>query len=85
MPTKTDSQIHCRQCGGTGRQSMPEHFRETFGIVKRLRNATAESVANALKWEGSVNAMNNRLEAMREAGLLTRSKRGRNFFYVPAK
>lgn len=76
--------IACHCCNGTGKTRLGEELWEVLHHVRYFRTATALDVANALAWNGSVTAMNNRLENLMNLGFLKRRKDGRAWRYEAA-
>ena len=76
--------VECHHCKGTGKLPLSEELSEVFEHVRYFKTSTAQDLANALAWNGSVTAMNNRLEDLMNLGLLKRFKDGRRWRYEAA-
>ena len=75
--------IECRSCGGSGYIEMPEELWIVLFALDGHPN-TAAVVLESLNNMGeyiSVNAVNNRLERLRDYGFLIRKKMGRSWVY----
>lgn len=69
--------IPCRHCEGSGKETLPEPLRQTLMKLGKKR-ATSED----LREEGVTReAINNRLEQLRELGFVSREREGRFFLY----
>jgi hypothetical protein len=70
--------IPCRKCHGEGVIPMPQHLFETLTEVRG--ETTTEDLAEK---NSSItrNGFNNRLEALRKLGLLTRTRCGKEWIY----
>jgi len=75
--------IKCTRCNGTGSHPLSEQLAEVFALFKGARQFSAEEARDELGLEEvtTVGAMNNRLEDLRGAGLLNRTKKSRTYFY----
>lgn len=85
MKAATPPIVPCNKCQGTGRHALSDCLWETLQAVRRAKFATAIDLLRAMKWQGAVTALNNRLEDLRELGLLKRERRGKFYFYSPSK
>lgn len=74
--------MKCPNCAGTGRSSLPEALQETFdAIPKRGRQFRASDIQALVPGAVTVNAINNRLEALRDLGFLQRERWGKYWLY----
>lgn len=86
MPVmSTATKIKCPKCRGTGRADLTYELQNTLDVVRMLKTATSEKIAERLKWPGSPTAINNRLDNLLKLGLVTRVRTGKWFAYSVAK
>lgn len=62
--------ITCQHCRGEGERELNGALLETYMAVKRLGTPTANEVRTDLKYEGHPSAINHRINALVESGLL---------------
>lgn len=77
--------ITCPTCKGTGTSTLTKELRETFSMFDAKSRLTAKQVHETTTEELTLPAVNNRLETLRNLGLLDRVKDGRSFKYFLAK
>lgn len=75
-------EMECQACGGSGKQSLSDELFSTFQAIGH--GATAETILKKLTDEVGTTAINNRLERLRAAGFLTRTKIGKFWRYSKA-
>lgn len=75
--------INCQSCGGSGRVSLSAEMLETYEFVKLHPGCTAIDLSNkfdkAKKFHPTM--FNNRLERLRESGLVRRDRDGVKWLY----
>lgn len=74
-------EVTCTKCNGTGKRRLSKHLMEAFHVVSYKGEATAADVHAALDETVILTAINNRLEDLRELGMLTVKKRGKQNLY----
>lgn len=80
--------VVCAKCKGTGRTKLSNELLAVLTLVRKHHGGiTARLVCTELDPKGSFNvtAFNNRLEDLRAFGLVTRTKRSREWVYLPAR
>ena len=75
--------VTCHHCDGSGKLPLTEEMWETLTMLRNMKAAHAEMVADAMKWPGHVTAINNRLVKLMELGFLRRHKAGKMYVYSP--
>lgn len=73
--------IECPTCAGTGRAPMPEALQETLDVLPKRGTFTAADIQTKIPSTVTINAVNNRLEALRELGMLKRERNGKFWNY----
>lgn len=73
--------VECSSCHGSGRVPIPDHFQEIMKILSNRKAATVEAIHKKIKDEVTQNAVANRLMDMKHAGLVTRVRKGKVFYY----
>ncbi len=79
---KTPTMIECPTCKTPAKVPLGDELQATLDRIKPKMAFTAAQLHEKSKDCVSVNAMNNRLEKLRELSLLTRTRRGRNWLYA---
>lgn len=74
-------EVTCTKCNGTGTRRLSKHLMDTFHVVSYKGEATAADVHAALDETVILTAINNRLEDLRELGLLTVRREGKQKIY----
>ncbi len=78
-------EVTCSKCKGTGKRRLSRHLMETLNHVSIVGEATAEDIAARLPDDIGTTAVNNRLEDLREMGLLKRRRDKRFWVYSCAE
>lgn len=73
--------IPCPTCKGEARVPISDELMEVLLFIRRRTGADAQTVFDKLGAKISISGINNRLEYLREIGLLRRERRGRRWFY----
>lgn len=73
--------IECPTCSGTGRAPLPEAIQETLDILPKRGQFTAADIQPKVPGTVTVNAINNRLEYLRDLGILKRERNGKFWNY----
>lgn len=83
MSKHTATEVPCPACEGSGRVPLDGRSQAVYDLIaKGRRRWTAADVLTALGHDDvHVTAINNRLEKMRTAGLLSRERKGRRMYY----
>lgn len=80
--TPADIQVPCSLCRGTGKKKLAGPLADTFSLFPhQSTRLTAEQICAKLGNDVNVTAMNNRLEKLRQLGLLDRFRAGHAFVY----
>lgn len=74
--------VCCPKCNGDGKIPMPDELWEVLNVLRWHGPKCAEQVALEVDWFGHQTAINNRLEALRDMGLVKREKKGRMWMYA---
>lgn len=82
---KPPVKIICPQCDGSGMVRLSELLMDTLYVVRQRPGCDAKEVKLCLDTTNDfhVTAFNNRLETLKELGLLTRKKCGKAWKYWP--
>lgn len=77
----------CPKCKGVGEVPLSRELQEVYDYLRRRKQATAYMVAEAIDRESrfSDTAFHTRLRLLEEAGLVTRRRSGKTWFYSIAK
>lgn len=75
--------IACQKCEGTGQVAMSDELLATLQAVGR--HSSVEDVIKKVGWKHHPTAINNRLEFLRDAGFVTRTREGRAWIYSKVK
>ena len=70
-------EIQCPACKGCGRVALPENLKSIVAILKRRKpgaEVTAAELFVQAKGDGARSVFNNRLEKLRDTGLVTRRR-----------
>lgn len=77
--------VVCKCCNGEGMVPLSDELQKTLQAAAKLSEITAPAVAKALKFEGSITAINNRLNDLVDFGFYERRKCGVNVIYTRIK
>lgn len=77
----TRPMVECECCCGSGKAPLSETLWSTLRVVVGLGKATAAQIAGLSPDRVAHTAMNNRLEHLRDLGLVERQKSGREWLY----
>lgn len=72
--------VKCKRCGGSGREPVPLALSEILRELRVTHGASAPELLDRFP-DVSVTALNNRLERLRQHGLVARKKNGRAWRY----
>lgn len=73
--------MQCPTCEGTGRAPLPEALQETLNVMPKKGTFTAADLQSKIPSTVTVNAMNNRLESLRDLGMVKRERNGKFWNY----
>lgn len=73
--------IKCPKCEGNGEIDMPSTHARTLRLFTKSSDLSADVARDKLGEDITVNALNGRLEDLRELGRLDRYREGKTYFY----
>ena len=71
----------CTRCNGTGKTPLSDEMQTLYQAFTARNELNANQAALLIEWKGHPTAINNRLEHLRELGLLQRRKSSKNWIY----
>jgi hypothetical protein len=74
----------CTRCNGTGKTPLSDEMLAVYQAFTHTNELNAEQIVGGIGWKGHPTAINNRLEHLREIGLLERRKSSKTWFYRKA-
>jgi hypothetical protein len=82
MKLRSIPRFQCPKCNGTGQVEISQELLDTLNAVLRSKGTDSVTLSPKFGKHHTITAINNRLERLRELGLLKRERRFRRWFYT---